>query len=413
MSESADTRYFAPVELPQDAALPNLPLLFDPDWVCGAFRQRLPAHYGDPQRIGIRHFIHSIGRRALVSYEVAWDKERYLPPEYFVAKTNGSGPIELARFPADSRLPGLADAAAPDSALALANQHILTMPARRARVQLIRYRPEFRAVLRHILGGVRLYARVMRPADVEPFLAAHAVAAQAGFVVPGLAGCWHEGGIVWLTEIRGRDLRSRIRKGRFPDPQRLLDGIASLWDVPRQDCGLRPFNLERAYARALRSFRHNLRDHGDSLRDLNAIAASLDGFARVWRPTGMAHNDFYDDQLLVQTDGSLALVDLEDIAPGDPLLDIGNFLAHLRWSGQSRHARRAANSLSYHDALRRAALERFGWDARDLALREAVCLFRVCTNTIRHPRPTGRSGWMLVLRWWRTAWTKELPWNTR
>ena len=33
-----------------------------------------------------------------------------------------------------------------------------------------------------------------------------------------------------------------------------------------------------------------------------------------------------------------------------------------------------------------AALERLGWDERDLALREAVCLFRICTNTIRRPQ---------------------------
>ena len=382
----AEKRYFGQVELPEDKALPQLQRLFDAEWVCGALGERLPAHYGDPQRIGIRHFIHSIGRRAMVSYEVAWSQERYLPPEYFVAKLNGSGAIELARYPVDGRLPGLVEAAAPASALELANQHILTMPARRARVQLIRYRPEFRAVLRHILGPVRLYARVMRPVDVEPFLAAHAVAAQSGFVVPCLAGCWHEGGIVWLTEIRGRDLRSRIRKGRFPVTARLLDGLASLWSAPMPAGSLRPFSLERAYARALRSFRHNLRDYAESTVKLNSLADALDGFVRAWRPSGMAHNDFYDDQLLALPGGGLALVDLEDIAPGDALLDVGNFLAHLRWSGQSRSQSRAANALTFHDELRRAALDRFAWDARELAMREAVCLFRICTNAIRHPR---------------------------
>ena len=391
MSSAAAERYFGRVELPEDAALPQLRRLFDAEWVCAAFLERLPAHYGEPQRIGIRHFIHSIGRSAMVSYEVAWAQQRYLPPEYFVAKVNGGGGIALARYPADSRLPGLAAAARPGTALELAKEHILATPPRRARVQLIRYRPEFRAVLRHILGRVRLYARVMRPADVAPFLAAHALAAQSSFVVPGLAGSWDEGGIVWLTEVRGRDLRGRIRKGRFPDPLRLLAGLETLWAVPPQGRRLRAFSLERAYLRALRSFRHNLRDYADSLRSLNALASSLDGFTRGWRPTGMAHNDFYDDQLLAMGDGRLALVDLEDIAPGDPLLDVGNFLAHLRWSGQSRSERRAANATTFHAALRGAALERFGWEARALAMREAVCLFRICTNTIRHPRADWKS----------------------
>ena len=159
----AAIRYFEQVELPEDPALPQLPLFFDSEWVCGAFLEQLPEDYGEPERIRIHHFIHSIGRRALVSYEVRWPADRYLPPEYFVAKTNGGGPVELSRYPQDSRLPGLAKAAQPAGVLALANAHVLTVPARRARVQLIRYRPEYRAVLRHRLGQVRLYARVMRP----------------------------------------------------------------------------------------------------------------------------------------------------------------------------------------------------------------------------------------------------------
>ena len=385
----APTQYFEQVSLPEDPALPQLPLFFDSEWVCGAFLEHLPADYGEPERIRIHHFIHSIGRRALVSFEVHWPADRYLPPEYFVAKTNGDGAVELSRYPQDSRLPGLRKAAEPSGVLALANEHVFTMPARRARVQLIRYRPEFRAVLRHRLGQVRLYARVMRPSDVNAFLSTHKAATQTAFVVPGLAGCWQEGGVVWLTEIRGRDLRQRIRRGRMRDPGLVLDGLESLWQVPQEAVAIPPFSLKRAYSRALQSFQHNLRDHVDSLRRLNAIADMLDSFVRSWRPSSMAHNDFYDDQMLLTDDGRIALVDLEDIGPGDPMLDVGNFLAHLRWSSQSSHPDRAENCRSFHEEFLGAALERFKWDARSLALREAVCLFRICTNVIRHPK----QGW--------------------
>lgn len=207
MIEAPTTRrFFEPVELPDDPALPRMPRLFDSEWVCGAFQDQLRSDYGEPERIRIHHFIHSIGRRALVSYEVSWPGDRYLPPEYFVAETDG-GDITLSRYPEDPKLPGLVQAAEPAGALDLANAHVLTMPARRARVQLIRYRPQFRAVLRHRFGRVRLYARVMRPADARPFLATHDIAAQSAFVAPGLAGCWIEGGVVWLTEVRGRELR--------------------------------------------------------------------------------------------------------------------------------------------------------------------------------------------------------------
>ena len=385
------TRYFAQVELPADPALPRLPSLFDSGWICQAILDQLPESYDVPERIRIHHFIHSIGRRALVSYEVSWDKERYLPPEYFVVKMAGSGPIEFSRYPLDDRLPGLEKAAQPAGTLELVNRHVLTMPARNARVQLIRYRPEYRAVLRHRLGRVRLYARVMRPTDVHSFLATYDVAAQSVFVVPGLAGCWNEGGIVWLTEIRGRNLRRSIRKGKLPDPMLLLDGLESLWSVPQEDYRIRPFSLSRAYIRALNSFRHNLRDYAESSYTLNTIAQSLNRFVQSWRPTSMAHNDFYDDQLLLMENGSIALVDLEDIAPGDPMLDVGNFLAHLRWAAGASQSDRAPNCTRFHDAFRRAALDRFGWDQHSLVLREAVCLFRICTNVVRHPKHDWRS----------------------
>ena len=50
--------------------------------------------------------------------------------------------------------------------------------------------------------------------------------------------------------------------------------------------------------------------------------------------------------------------------------------------GDEAEARRA-----YREIFQRAALERFGWNEKELALREGVCLFRICTNTIRHPQP--------------------------
>ncbi|WP_419946116.1 hypothetical protein [Candidatus Poriferisodalis sp.] len=34
-----------------------------------------------------------------------------------------------------------------------------------------------------------------------------------------------------------------------------------------------------------------------------------------------------------------------------------------------------------------AATERFGWDPHRLELREAVCIFRICTNTVRRINP--------------------------
>ena len=383
---AATSRHFEAPDFPADPKLPDLPKLFDLAWVWGNCQAQLPAQVGDFRQIRIHHYIHNIGSSATVSYAIDLPDDLYLPAEYFVATLRRNGALAINRYPQDERLPGLARAARPDDALRLVNERVLTVPARRARVQLIRYRPTYRAVLRHIMGKVRLYARVVRPADFEPFLAAYERSRHSGFAVPELAGYAAESGLMWLAEVRGRNLRELVRKGRAPDPEPLLAGVEQLWRGPVESNSARPFDLNRAYRRAMRSFRHNLRDFDETAQTLTFIAAALDPFVESWRPSSMAHNDFYDDQMLLRRDGSIALVDFEDIAPGDPMLDIGNFLAHLRWSAQFSRRSRADHCRRYYDTLRDVALARFGWDSRSLAFREAVCLFRVCTNAIRHPR---------------------------
>ena len=65
----------------------------------------------------------------------------------------------------------LIETADPEAAHRLVGEHVLMFPARRVRVELVRYRPGSRAVLRHRVGRVKLYARVMRPAALGPLLA--------------------------------------------------------------------------------------------------------------------------------------------------------------------------------------------------------------------------------------------------
>ena len=326
----------------------------------------------------------------MAGYEVEWHPDAHLPSQQVVARIGKDRPAELFLYPQDGRLPGLAEAARPDSALRLVNRHVLFMPARLARVELVRYRPGYRAVLRHRVGKTRFYARVVRPDAMRTLLGAHKLIGHSGFVVPRLAGYWANGGVVWLSEIPGRNLRRNLRKGRMPDPHSLLDGLERLWSASIETHNIRPFDLAKAYLRAERSFRHHLRDSGTATRSLNDAAAALAPFVHTWRPTGIAHNDFYDDQMLVLRDGRVALVDFEEAGPGDPLLDVGNFLAHLRWSSCFARNRHGAAVRTFHRMFQQAALDRFGWGEGELALREAVCLFRTCTNAIRHPRADWR-----------------------
>ena len=375
-----------PVEFPDDPALPGLPGLYDPEWIWDAYEQRNGRQEVRPHRIRVRELSHSPGRTAQVSYEAQWREDDYLPPQVFTIRIERDHAAELFQYPEDRSLPGLAEAAHPDSALRLLNRHVLAIPARRVRVELVRYRPASRAVLRHRVGKARFYARAMRPDAVEPMLDARNLVGHSRFVVPRLAGHWRDGAVLWMSEIPGKNLRQRIRAGKGPDPLLLLDAIESLWDAPHGTEGGRPFNLAGAYRRAKRSFRHKARDDDASLHELEDAVRVLDPFVEAWEPSGIAHNDFYDDQMLALPDGRIALVDFEEAGPGDPLLDVGNFLAHLRWAARFGRKREAPAAGAYHADFRQAALKRFAWSERDLALREAVCLFRVCTNAIRHPR---------------------------
>ena len=360
---------------------------FDGAWVWEAYCRAFGRPESRPQLIRIRQFSHSPGRGAIVGYVLEWQPEEYLPPEQFSLRINGKKAPEISRFPNDRHLPGLVDAACPDTALELINRHVLAVPVRRVRVEVVRYRPGSRAVLRHSIGNVTFYVRAMRPAAVAPLVAAAELIGHSDFVVPRLAGHWAEGGVVWLSRIPGTNLRRYIRRGGQPDPGLILDGLESLWKTPNQSDGGRPFSLNGLYRRAKRILGHATQGDRDATLGLRAAAQALDPFVASWQPTCLAHNDFYDDQMLSLPDGRIALVDFEETGPGEPMLDVGNFLAHLRIQSGLGRDDSAAAITAYHDAFRRAALDRLNWDERELDLREAVCLFRICTSTVRNIRP--------------------------
>ena len=389
MTESLADANLPRVDFPEDRGLGELPKLFDTDWVWERYCREFGYDVPRPHRLRLGLVSQSIGKRALVSYTIEWHHDDFLPPEHITLMIQRGRPIELYCYPADPYLPGLKEVADPESAHRLVSRHVLAFPPRRLRVERIRYRPGSRAVLRHKVGRVRLYARVMRPKAVPIYFQAGELADRSGFALPRLAGHWEDGATIWLSEIPGKNLRRQIRRGYQPEPDQLLDGLERLWSAPSPN-GTRPFNLSGLYNRAKRSFRHALKDEPRSHRILNESTRVLDPFVEEWRPSGIAHNDFYDDQMLVLPDGRIALVDFEETGAGDPLLDVGTFLAHLRWMFHFKRRGDSDASGDFHDTFRRSALDRFSWTERDLDLREAVCLFRVCTNALRRPRPDWR-----------------------
>jgi aminoglycoside phosphotransferase (APT) family kinase protein len=375
------------IEFPGDRGIRGLAQAFNGAWVWKAYCRAFGRGDAFPQRLRVRQFTLSPGRGAVVSYVLDWDDDAFLPPEQFSLRINGSESAELWRFPDDDQLPGLADAAHPDTALRLINRHVLAVPTRRVRVEVVRYRPGSRAVLRHSIGKVTFYVRVLRPAAVDRLVAAAAVIGGSSFVVPRIAGHWSKGGLVWLSRIPGRNGRRYIRRGGQPSAATILDGLESLWAAPIGSGGGRPLNLQGLFRRAKRILGHATQGNGEARCELEAAARVLDPFVASWQPTGLAHNDFYDDQMLLLPDGRIALVDFEETGPGDPMLDVGNFLAHLRIQAGLGRSDAATSAGAYHNTFRSAALDRLKWEARELNLREAVCLFRICTSTVRNIRP--------------------------
>ena len=376
-----------PVAFPEDTGLAGLSRLFDDDWVWRAYCSWFGQPELPPQLLRLRQLSYNPRRRAVATYAAEWLHDEFVTQDSFAIEIAREQPERLFRYPNDPNLPGLSDAASPETACSLLNRHVFEIPVRRVRVNVVRYRPGGHAVLRHRLGDVRFYVRVMRPERLPRLFDAAELLGQSGFALPRFAGCWTEGGVVWLSEIPGTNVRRLVRRGDSLDPEPMLDALAQLWAIPNAVSGRRPISLRGAYRRARRVFRQVLRDHDGPRQTLRQAIAALDPFVESWRPSGIAHNDFYDDQMIRMPDGRLALVDFEEAGPGDPLLDVGNFLAHMRWSAHFGSEAEASASGAFHRRMRQAALARFGWDERALNLREAVCIFRVCTNPVRHPSP--------------------------
>ena len=381
------------MEFPADRQLPDLAGLFDGAWVWKKYCDAFGEQDADPQSILIQGVSHTHGREAVVSYELEWDPDAYLPNERFTLHLERNNSLRISRFPDDSDLPGLGEVCRPESALRLVSKYVMAIPPRRMRVEVVRYRPGSHAVLRHRMGKARLYVRVVRPSEVAPILRSGELIGQSEFTVPRLAGLWREGGVLWLSEIPGKNMRRQLRSGEQPDPGVILDALESLWAVPLQGCdsaavNLRAFNLRGGYRRAKEILSHALGDGGEGWQEYRDSLEVLDPFTEAWQPAGVAHNDFYDDQMVMMPDGKIALVDFEGAGPGDPLLDVGNFLAHLRWT--AHFGRKTSRRGEYYGSFREEALGRFGWTESDLNLREAVCLFRICTNTVRHPQDDWR-----------------------
>ena len=381
----------SPVRVDADESLSGIHLLCDEAWVWETYCAHFGAPAEIPQRVRATQFRYRPGTRVLVSYVAEWDRGQWIQEEQFTVELAAGESPRAFRFPDDPYLPGLKDAAIASEAIGLLAAHAAMSP-RVVLVETVRYRPGTRAVLRHVArwrrarkNEVTLFARVMRPERISRFMAAAEIAAQSGFALPRIAGCWEDGGVVWLASVPGATLRHHIRAGAAPEPSQVLDGLEPLWSAPASSLSSKGLDVRAGFRTTMRLLSSALDD--EVLQRMSPVAKALDGFADSWRPTALALNDFYDDQLLLTPEGRLALVDFEAAGPGDPMFDVGNMLAHLRWMAGFGMDPEACDD--YRRRLRAAALARFSWQGDDLNLREAFAIFRMSSNPLRQ----AVSGW--------------------
>jgi Ser/Thr protein kinase RdoA (MazF antagonist) len=277
----------------------------------------------------------------------------------------------LQLYPVDLALPALAFVASP------AGRHVfeqLVAEENGARQpELLRYKPARKALLRFGSVYAKLYAhekgRLIQRAGGT--LRAAGVPTAAAFAyLPSLRLLAHE-------EALGRPLRA-LRGG------------------PAFERGVRAAGAALARLHAAEPVRglprHGWAQEGATLTaSASAVGVLCPGLAA--EAAGVAerivqaladlppslrtlHGDFYDDQVLVAGDAAV-LIDLDGIRLGHPLLDVGNFLAHLSVRDE-------------HDAARDAFLDGYGRAAEEHAhLLEAAGLLRLAVGPFRRLEP----GW--------------------
>ncbi|HET6203016.1 MAG TPA: aminoglycoside phosphotransferase family protein [Planctomycetota bacterium] len=244
-------------------------------------------------------------------------------------------------FPYDAGLPGLRRLHREDGlkrALARARPERSEAgwrpKARGTALEIVRYKPENRCVF-------RLDARWRRDADGsderEPLFGRAlpperarrsngvlaAFAPLAGVRIPRLAGFDEATGTVLVTALPGRAL---LEFGGEPDAfaavGRALAALhrSGLPLPPAESGGERIERLRRECASLGRAGEPWA---GTALRLLDRIGPSLG------EQSAVVHGDFHAEQVLLEG-GEVGFVDLDGAGAGDPFLDVGSFLGHLR-----------------------------------------------------------------------------------
>lgn len=312
-------------------------------------------------------------------------------PEESIA---GTGPYTVWIYPYDPLLPGL-PAAAHATCLPDADRGDRPAPE----VERVTYRPRHRAVMRYrrLEPGATtlLFAKVLRPARARALWTQSRALKAAGphlGVRLALPFARRAQGVLLSRPLPGERLRALLVRGaRLPDPPciaRIGDELAALTGLlPPPAAGVTGRCAHPAWARSAARMLAAVLPHRDD-RTL-ALAEQIAADAQADAPRLVAvHGDLHEAQILVAPDGTLGLVDLDDLGHGDAALDAATLSAHLLLlaEGTSDGSTRA-RILAYREEVRTACVKRLDCDEDALRWREAYRLLLLASGPLRALRP--------------------------
>lgn len=280
-----------------------------------------------------------IGREALARYASHPGRVLHTPTAY-VAEAH----LALCAFPIDSALPGLFDAL--DAGRM--KRHLSRMwEARGLRVRdvhlhVLGYTPHARAAIGYEVWaeerktGVPEVRRLIgkmhaKKAAARLFSDQWALwrARRGRIRMPPPVGYVAAAGLTFQERVRGERLGGLVDTPRFVKPLRKAARmLAALHGTllplqSRRKPADEAQTVER-WAGVLSVIRPDLAPRVTRLRD--RLTAEIESRARL---EGPIHADFHHTNVLVD-DGEVTIIDFDEMAHGDPMLDVGRFLASLR-----------------------------------------------------------------------------------
>jgi hypothetical protein len=237
-------------------------------------------------------------------------------------------------YPLDLELPQLAHAAS-STKMRRTLRKVLPVGSGTAnassRPELIQYRPCLKALLRYPLSDGQLgaaYAKVKNSKRSARIFDLNRALFAAGVPTPAPLTYVSDLGMALYAEAKGVSLAALNHTPeyvRWMEP--VAEALAYFHSTQLSDPQLYSLRTEAEAVVAAGRVVATLLPHLSAEIDRMSMGIAAD-LSAITEPIVMVHGDFYDDQVLASEAGVM-LLDFEETRLGNPLLDLGNFLAHL------------------------------------------------------------------------------------